>query len=274
MKICIIGCGYVGTAMAKFWQKKADLQVTVTTTTPAKVSELKQIAHQVFVLKGDDQELLKSVLYGQDLVLLTVGASNPNSYEEAYLKTAQALTKVLPDLPTIKQIIYSSSYSLYGDQKGAEVNENTPIKPSNVNGEILAKTEEILLSNMTTDLQVCILRLGGIYGPGRELVKIFGRIVGTTRPGNGEEITNWIHLDDIIGAVELARVQRLSGIYNIVDDRHFNYKELLNNLCEKHNLPAVNWDSSQPSTRPYNVSVSNEKIKAAGYQLIYPQMIF
>jgi len=42
-------------------------------------------------------------------------------------------------------------------------------------------------------MSVCILRLGGIYGPRRELVKIFGRVAGTIRPGNGEDATNWIH---------------------------------------------------------------------------------
>jgi len=38
-------------------------------------------------------------------------------------------------------------------------------------------------------MSVCILRLGGIYGPRRELVKIFGRVAGTIRPGNGEDAT-------------------------------------------------------------------------------------
>ena len=115
--------------------------------------------------------------------------------------------------------------------------------------------------------------MGGIYGSGRELVKIFRNAPGTIRPGSGEDITNWIHLDDIVAAIEFARQHRLQGIYNLVDDAHLTSRELLDRMCEKHNLPKVLWDSSLKSVRPYNALVSNQKIKDAGYQLIHPQMI-
>jgi NAD dependent epimerase/dehydratase family enzyme len=104
-------------------------------------------------------------------------------------------------------------------------------------------------------------------------VKIFGRVAGTTRPGKGDDVTNWIHLDDIVAAIEFARKHRLQGIYNLVDDAHLRSRELLNKVCEQHNLPKVVWDESQKSVRPYNARVSNQKIKMAGYQLIHAQMI-
>jgi nucleoside-diphosphate-sugar epimerase len=116
--------------------------------------------------------------------------------------------------------------------------------------------------------------LGGIYGPGRELVKIFGRVAGTTRPGNGDDITNWIHLDDIVGAIEFARQQELQDIYNVVDDGHLISRELIDGVLKKHDLPPIIWDASLKSNRPYNPWVSNQKIKDAGYKLIYPQIIF
>ena len=123
-------------------------------------------------------------------------------------------------------------------------------------------------------VKICILRLGGIYGSGRELVKIFSRYAGTTRPGNGEDITNWIHLDDIVAAIEFVRSHQLAGIYNLVDDARLCSRELLARLFEKHNLPQVSWDASISGIRPYNARVSNQKIKDAGYQLIHPEMIF
>lgn len=274
MNVAIIGCGYVGCAVAQFWQQKMTFVVTATTTTPERVPELQTVAQQVVVVQGNDSDLLKSVLRNQDVVLLSIGAKSADVYEETYLHTAQTLASVLKQIPSVQQLIYTGSYAVYGDRNGAWVDEESLIAPAHQNGQILSDTEQVLLSASSENLRVCILRLGGIYGPGRELVKIFGRYAGTTRPGNGKDTTNWIHLDDIIGGIRFARRNRLQGIYNLVDDAHLTTGELLDRVCETHNLPKVKWDSSQESKRPYNAKVSNKKIKDAGYKFIHPQMIF
>ncbi len=274
MNVAIIGGGYVGYEVAQYWQQRKSFVVTATTTTPERVPLLEAVAQRVLVVQGNDPDQLKSVLKNQDAVLLSVGAKDANTYEETYLHTAQTLVSVLKQIPSVEQLIYTGSYAVYGDRNGTWVDEESPIAPANPNGQILSDTEQVLLSDKNENLRVCILRLGGIYGPGRELVKIFGRVAGTTRPGNGEDATNWIHLDDIVGAIEFARRNRLEGIYNLVDDAHLTSRELHDRVCEKHNLPNVIWDSTQKSTRPYNAKVSNQKIKDAGYKLIHPQMIF
>lgn len=274
MNVAIIGCGYVGYAVAEYWQQNMNFNITTTTTTSERVPALQAVSQKVIVTQGNDPEGLKSVLQNQDVVLLSIGAKGANVYEETYLHTAKTLVSVLRQIPSIRQLIYTGSYSVYGDRNGVWVDEETPPAPPNVNAHILRKTEEILLSAANENLRVCILRLGGIYGPGRELVKIFGRVAGTTRPGNGDDITNWIHLDDIVGAIEFSRNQRLEGIYNLVDDAHLTSRELLDNVFTKHNLPNVIWDAANKTIRPYNTWVSNQKLKDAGYELIHPQMIF
>lgn len=273
MNVAIIGCGYVGKAIARLWHQELGLIVTATTTTPERVTTLKEVAQQVLVVNGNDPAGLLSVLQDQETVLLSVGAKGGDVYEQTYLHTAQTLVSVLKQTPTVRQLIYTGSYAVYGDREGAWVDESSPVAPANSNGQILAQTEQALLSASSDNLNVCILRLGGIYGPGRELVKIFGRVAGTTRPGNGSDATNWIHLDDIVAAIEFARTRRLQGIYNLVDDAHLTSFELLSRICEQHGLPKVSWDSSSKSARPYNAQVSNQKIKEAGYPLIHPEMI-
>ncbi len=121
--------------------------------------------------------------------------------------------------------------------------------------------------------KVCILRLGGIYGPGRELVRMFGGLAGMILPGRGERFINWIHRDDIVGAIELARLNQLEGIYNLVDDSQLTVKEQVERVCYKYGLPPVYWDSAQLSPRRKSVRISNQKLKAAGYQLIHPQLL-
>ncbi|MEC4893437.1 MAG: SDR family oxidoreductase [Oscillatoria sp. PMC 1051.18] len=274
MKVAIIGCGYVGTEVARYWSQEKNLEVTVTTTTNSRVASLSNFASQVVVVCGNDREGLKSVVAGQDLVLLCVGAKNAASYEETYLGTAKTLVSVLPETPTVRQLIYTSSYSVFGDRNGAVVDESSPVKPANENGRILAETERVLLSAVTEKLKVCLFRLGGIYGPQREVVKIFSRVAGTTRPGSGDDATNWIHLDDIVAAIEFARLHQLEGIYHLVDDDKLTTGELINSVLAKHNFPPVNWDVNQKSLRPYNARVSNQKLKDAGFQLIHPQTEF
>ncbi|MEH2115775.1 SDR family oxidoreductase [Nostoc sp.] len=274
MNVAIIGCGYVGYKVAQYWQQNMNFVVSVTTTSPERLPALQSVSQRVIVTCGNDIDGLKSVLDNQEVVLLSIGAKSGEVYEETYLQTAQALVSCLQQNKSVKQLIYTGSYAVYGDRNGVWVDEETPLAPANLNAQILRKTEEILLSASSEYLRVCIFRLGGIYGTGRELVKIFSRYSDTTRPGSGEDITNWIHLDDIVGTIEFARNRRLQGIYNLVDDAHLTSRDLLDSLFEKHNLPKVKWDTSVKSIRPYNAWVSNEKLKEAGYELIHPQIIF
>ncbi len=274
MKIAIIGCGYVGKVVARYWHQDVGLDVTVTTTTPAKITELAAIFRQAIVLQGNDREAMQNLVQNQDVILLSVGAKNANLYVETYLQTSKILAEILKhNSTTVKQVIYTSTCSIYGNQDGALVDEDSPVNKDKPNVETLQQTEEILLSIAKENLRVCILRLGGIYGPGRELVKIFSRVAGTTRPGKGNEPSNWIHLDDIVGAIEFARQQQLQGIYNLVDDSQLINRELIDKVCEKHGLAKVYWDESLPSVRNYNARISNQKIKAAGYQLKHPEIM-
>lgn len=272
-KALIIGCGYVGRAVAKLWREKGYF-VTATTTTPEKVEFLKNFAQKVLLFKGNDLNTLQSLLEGQEVVLFSVGAKSADAYASTYLETAKTLVQALSNHPSIQQVIYTGSYAVYGNHQGQVVTEESQLLPANPNGEILVETEQVLLSASEENRRIAILRLGGIYGIGRELIKIFGRSAGSTRPGTGQETTNWIHLDDIIGAIDFVAQQQLSGIYNLVDDSHLPQQELLDRLFEVHNLPKVSWDANLESPRAYYAWVSNQKIKDAGYHLLHPQITF
>jgi nucleoside-diphosphate-sugar epimerase len=269
MKVAILGCGYVGKTVASFWSRERKFEVMATTTTPKKVRSLKAIPAEVMVLKGNDREGLKSFIRDREVLLVCLG-SRQASYAETYLETAQTLISVLKYNSSVRQVIYTGSYALYGDREGEWVDETLPIDPVTSKEEILAQTEEVLLSASTDDRRVCIFRLGGIYGPDRELVKIFGRVAGTTLPGSGLEMGNWIHLDDIVRAIEFARQQQFQGIYNLVDDDRVTRRDLIDRVLSKHKLPAVTWDELPGSNRSINVKVSNQKLKNSGYSFVHP----
>jgi nucleoside-diphosphate-sugar epimerase len=275
MKIAIIGCGYVGSAVAGLWHQ-AGHQVTVTTTTPEKVTKLKGIASEVAVVEGNDLISLQTIVKNCDVVLLSVGAKKRtiDIYRQAYLETAQNVVAAIQATPGVKQLIYTGSYAILGDQNGELTDETAAVAPANQYGEILWETEKVLLSVPETDFKTCILRLAGIYGSGRELIRIFKGWAGTTRPGEGDDYSNWIHLDDIVRAIDFAREKQLQGIYNLTSNETLQTGEFLGRLFKAHNLPPITWDSSQVSVRPYNTKLSNQKLKNAGFELIHPQIIF
>jgi nucleoside-diphosphate-sugar epimerase len=275
MKLAIIGCGYVGRAVARLWHEAGN-KVTVTTTTRDKVEALQAIASQVVILRGDDLSALQQVVANQDLVLLSVGSKQrtPEAYRQAYLETAQNLVKAIQANSDTKQLIYTSSYGMINHQGGDVVDETVAINPRDEFGEILSQTEQVLLSASKNQVKTCILRLTGIYGPGRELIKIFSGIAGTTRPGTGENYTNWVHLEDIVRAIDFAKDHQLQGIYHLNSDELMTSKEFFQRLLEAHGLPPVTWDSSQTSPRAYNMKLSNQKLKNAGFTLAHPQIEF
>lgn len=267
MKVAIIGCGYVGSAVARHWHEQG-LDVLVTTTREERVAELKAIASRVEVLSGTEGDRITAALSDRQVVLLCVASKRGASYADTYLNTAKNMAKVLPNTP-VEQLIYTSSCSVYGQHHGAWVTELMPPMPVTDNGKIIEQTEETLLSASSPQRKVCVLRLGGIYGPGRTLQKIYSRAAGTTRPGKGEEATNWVHLSDIVNGIDWAKGKQLAGIHNLVQEEVPTVKSLIQRVCDGHGLSPVIWDESQPSTRK-DVRVSNAKMKSTGFQFVHP----
>jgi nucleoside-diphosphate-sugar epimerase len=219
---------------------------------------------------------LKQVVANQDIVLLSIGSKQRTLevYRQTYLETAKNLVAAIKANSGVGQLIYTGSYGIINDQSGQAIDETVIVNPKDEFGEILAQTEQVVLSSSKDQVKTCILRLAGIYGPGRELIKIFRRVAGTTRPGSGESYTNWVHLEDIVRAIDLAKDQQLQGIYHLNSDEVMTTKEFLQRLFAAHNLPPVTWDSSQTSPPTYNMKLSNQKIKSVGFELAHPNIEF
>jgi nucleoside-diphosphate-sugar epimerase len=275
--IAILGCGYVGSVLAGYWQEQGHF-ITGTTTSTEREVLLAEVVSNVVVMKGNDFKAVDSLLQGQNTVVVSVAptgfqASDPASYETTYIATAKNVATALSQHPNVKQVIYLSSCSVYGDRQGEWVDETAQIKPSEYTSQVIYESEQIILQAATELQKVCVLRLGGIYGPNRELVNMFGGLAGMTMPGKGDRFINWVHRDDIVSAIEFARSQELEGIYNLVDDSQLTVKEQVKRVCSAYGLPPVHWDSTKFSPPRKSLQVSNHKLKAAGYDLIHPQLL-
>ena len=103
--------------------------------------------------------------------------------------------------PPAEKIRLTSSTSVYGQTDGSQVKETSPTEPVAETAKILLETEKVLLETAVADRKIpaVILRVAGIYGPGRghwfkQFLKNEARI-----EGDGSRFLNMIHRDDVIG---------------------------------------------------------------------------
>ncbi len=178
-------------------------------------------------------------------------------------------------------VVYLSSLGVYGDHGGAEIDETAPLIPSAGRGhERIAAEKAWLEFGRATGSPVAILRLAGIYGPGRNaLVSVAnGQARRIVKPG---QVFNRIHVADIAQMIDAAFARRASGFYNGTDDEPAPPQDVIAyaaHLLGKTPPPEEPFDAAKTTMSPMAQSfyaeckrASNRKAKAElGLTLRYP----
>ena len=175
---------------------------------------------------------------------------------------------------------YLSTTGVYGDHKGAWVDEDTPFTPSTKRGEMRVKAEADWATFADeVGLPLHIFRLAGIYGPGRGP---FAKVrAGTARqiikPG---QVFSRIHVDDIAQVVAASIARPNPGrAYNVCDDDPAPPQDVLAHAAELLSLPPppeVDFETAEmtPMARSFYAEskrVRNDRIKEElGVKLLYP----
>ena len=118
----------------------------------------------------------------------------------------------------LSSIVYLSTVGVYGDYVGAWVDEDSACRAHlDRDRRRLAAEQAWQALGVRKAVPVAILRLAGIYGPGRSALDNLRR--GTARriakPG---QVFNRIHVADIAQAIAAAFERRADGIFNLTDD--------------------------------------------------------
>src|SRR5678815_5513057 len=113
----------------------------------------------------------------------------------------------------IRDSLYTSSTSVYGQTDGSLVDETSATEPKSETSKVLVDTEKLL-----RNCPAITLRLAGIYGPERGyLFQQFLRGEATIT-GEGSRYLNMIHRDDVVRAIVGALAHGKPGeIYNVTD---------------------------------------------------------
>ncbi|MCA1748515.1 MAG: SDR family NAD(P)-dependent oxidoreductase [Parasphingopyxis sp.] len=120
---------------------------------------------------------------------------------------------------------YLSSTGVYGDTKGAWVDESAPVG----SGRRQARSEaDLAWQKLPKDVR--IFRLPGIYGPGRSLLDRV-RDGEAHRIDLSDQVFSRIHVEDIVGAVMASFDRGGPGIYNIADDLPASHNRVTEYAC-------------------------------------------
>jgi nucleoside-diphosphate-sugar epimerase len=192
-----------------------------------------------------------------------------------------AFGNALTDAKHLRAAVYLSTVGVYGDHAGAWVDEQTPPRPEMTRSRERLTAEQAWQNfGARSGVPVAILRLAGIYGPGRNaFVQIArGDARRIVKPG---QVFNRIHVDDIAQAIDAALTQKTSGIFNVADDEPCPPSDPLifaAQLLGRAPPPEIPFEEAAPAMSPLALSfwqdcrrVRNDKLKhELGVTLRYP----
>jgi len=276
MRVAIIGCGFVGSAVGRQLVASGH-RVTGTTTTGSRTSSIRVLGIEPVVLDLANVNALHHAVRDRDVVVLCVAPrSRADGYRNTYLLGAQNLIEAVRGTP-VTQIIYTGSTHVYGQDDGSWVDEDSPTNPPDENGRILVETERILLgsgSSGACDKQVMttVLRLGGIYGGERDYLDFVHSQAGTRRT-DGDMYINRIHVDDIVAAIQALLESPYHGVLNLCDDHPQTKRSFYDAVLAAADLPAISW-TSRADEEGRGKRVRNTRIKETlGITLRHPRRI-
>lgn len=273
MKLFVFGLGFSGKEIACLAATRG-IAVSGTTRSPDKAARLKAAGIDALVFSGaQEREAIASELSSCTHLVVCAG---PDEDGDPVLNAFGDQLKALA--PKIEWIGYLSTVGVYGDHDGAWVDEETecrPVSPRSV--ERLKAEADWRAAATRAGAPLAILRLSGIYGPGRNtfLNLADGSAKRVIKPG---QYFNRIHVADIAGAALFLGEKRLGGLFNVTDDEPAPPQDVVTYAAELMGVPpppeiAFDEANLSPMARSFYGEVkrvSNRKIRQAGYLFQFP----
>lgn len=263
-KILIVGCGDLGCAIAERLNKQ-DFEIyglcRHDKPLPAGITLIQADVTQLHSLQP-----LASV--APEILLYCVAASSQTdeSYKAHYVDGLRNVLSVLAPANTLSHVFFVSSTRVYGQQTDELLDEATPAIPADFGGERLLEAEALL---KTLACSGTILRLSGIYGPGRT------RMIRLARQPEGwpqqNSWTNRIHRDDAASFIafliqRVLRKEPVQDCYVVTDSRPAAQYEVLMWLAGQL---GVNFRELKLPNITGGKRLSNKRMLGDGFNLAY-----
>ncbi len=267
-EVLIIGCGFLGEAAADLFSARGKrvLGLVRSEESLSALSGRNFEAATCDVTDDSSVEALTPRLHEIPLAVYCVssGRGGAEDYAAVY---RDGLGRVL-EAWNPGRVIFVSSTSVYAQNNGEWVTEQSPALPDRDTAKILLEAEQIALGKGGI-----VARLSGIYGPGRSaLLRMFLSGEAVLEEG-GNRWINQIHRDDGASAiVHLGDHGEPGGIYNVTDDTPVTQREVYGWMADALNRPL-------PPEGPLNMNrkrgvtskrISNSRMKTTGWMPRFP----
>jgi nucleoside-diphosphate-sugar epimerase len=278
LHLLIAGCGYLGIALAQRLQ-----QVHAHGGPGVRLWGLRRqvaaLPAYVLPVQADlNDPRLGSLLPPEplDAIFLCTAAdrSDAGAYRDAYVRATQSLVLALQARadPALRRLFFTSSTAVYAQQEGEWVDEATAARSSHFRGATLLEAEAVAHS---APCPTTVLRLGGIYGPGRaRLLQSVAQRTATFPQTLA--YTNRIHRDDAAGAlVHLLGQPQPDSLYLGVDCEPAAQHTVLTYLHTLLQQPLAPEQKQalmhlSPNAPNSGKRCCNARLCSSGYRFIYP----
>lgn len=269
-KFFVFGAGYSGKAFA---QASPGATIFGTTRSPEKFDALRQAGISPLLFNGSLTPEIEAALSETTHLVISTA---PDEAGDPVLNAARE--NIAKNMPALAWIGYLSTVGVYGDHGGDWVDESAECRPVSRRSVMRVAAEQVWLAlGREIGRPVAILRLSGIYGPGRNAFVNLqnGAAKRLVKPG---QVFNRIHRDDIGGALSHLAGQNRGGVFNVTDDLPAPPQDVVAYAAKLMGVeppPEVPFETAQlsPMARSFygeNKRVANAAIKAAGYRFRFP----
>ncbi|HWB77366.1 MAG TPA: NAD-dependent epimerase/dehydratase family protein [Nannocystaceae bacterium] len=242
--IAIVGAGWLGTAIANALAASGAAQrVVATTRTGVRPVEL---APAVELATLDVAAPSIAAIADADAWLVAIAPGRDRRPEQdRHALYVDGATRLLATLAhtSVRRVVWIGSTSALPDRDG-DVDEHEASWPDEARGRIQREAEQIVAHGCAAaNVSWMVLRMAGLYGPGRELTRIYARDGGPdVQPGDGMTATNLVHRDDAVTAAIAAIASTHQGIVHVVDDDHCPRRTMLESAARSLDRDPPRWE--------------------------------
>jgi len=239
MHVLVAGAGWLGSALSRALAGQGH-RVTAVRRDPGRAAALASPGVTPVALDlcapGAAAELPRDL----DAVVAcqSAGADGAEAYRRAYVDVTRALVEALRASGRPATLVYTGSTGVFGQRDGGDVDEESHPAPASPAAEVLVEAERLVLGADAPGLRANLLRLSGLYGPGRnwpvERVRSGQIALG---PGDGTWL-NLCHLDDAVVAVLAVLERGVPGrVYHASDAEPVRRRDLVTWVAGRLGIP-------------------------------------
>jgi len=244
--VLVAGCGWLGTAIASALIARGE-QVTGIRRDPARAADLAALGVEPLALDLAAPGAADRLPHTDAIVACqAAGGEGAEAYRAAYVDANRALL-IAAARGRARALVYSGSTGVFGQRDGSDVDEDAPPAPASPSARVLAEAEVLVRDGAGGGLRTAVVRLSGLYGPGR------AGLIDRVRSGKhalGPDDGTWMnfcHRDDAVALV-LAVLERgePGAVYHGSDATPARRREVVTWVAERLGIPAPRTETAVP----------------------------